>query len=248
LNLLSNAIKYNRLRGRVEVARALTPDDRLRIDVRDEGSGIAPDKMDALFQPFERLDAAGSDVEGTGLGLALSLNLVRVMGGELTVDSTVGEGSTFSITLPLARDPLESATQIDHDLSPRGKRLPKSEIHIEDNLSNLRLIEQVLKVHSSAELLAATQGRMGLALARLHRPDLILLDLHLPDIPGSEVLRVLREDRSTRDLPVVMISADATARSAKKLLEVGANAYITKPLDIPRFLDILAENLPVTVT
>lgn len=248
LNLLANAIKFNDDDGTVAISFT-HHEDRLRFDVRDTGPGIPEDRMNALFVPFDRLGAEGSEVEGTGLGLALSQNLVQVMGGVLSAQSTIGAGSTFSVDLPIAANPLETVDD-SGEVRAKVERVSAGTkiLYIEDNLSNLRLIEQVLRLHSSAQLITAMQGRIGLDLARRHRPDIILLDLHLPDIPGDEVLRRLREDEDTRDLPVVMISADATKRSARALLEQGANDYLTKPLDIPRFLDVLADHLAERVS
>jgi CheY-like chemotaxis protein len=248
LNLLSNAIKYNKDNGSVAVSYAYG-DGNLRLAVTDTGPGIPEDKMDGLFLPFERLGAEASEVEGTGLGLALSKNLVQVMGGVLSARSTIGAGSTFSIELPLVDNPLESVGDGGDEVRAKVERIPAGAkiLYIEDNLSNLRLIEQVLKMHSSAQLITAMQGRLGLDLARKHRPDIVLLDLHLPDIPGEEVLRRLRSNEETRHLPIVMISADATKRSVRTLLEQGATEYLTKPLDIAHFLDVLADNLHARV-
>jgi signal transduction histidine kinase len=198
LNLLSNAIKYNRDHGRVTISAERVA-AKLRIDVSDTGQGIASDKLDRLFTPFERLGAEGSDIQGTGLGLALSKSLVEVMGGELSVESEPGEGSTFSIELPIAKRPTMPVADRGDAASARRDRLPEGAtvLYIEDNMSNLRLVEQVLKIHSSARLFTAMQGRIGIDLARRHRPDIILLDLHLPDMDGEEVLRRLRGDERT---------------------------------------------------
>ncbi len=251
LNLLTNAVTYNRPGGRVSIVCRVMPAARLRIAVTDTGPGISPENLARLFVPFERLGAERSDVPGTGLGLALCKNLVEAQGGQIGVESTVGAGSTFWIQLPLAPPALAppapappSAEETGHPLPP-ARRVPRKRartiLYIEDNLSNLRLIERLLQRHREVHLLTATMGREGLELARRRRPDLILLDLHLPDLSGSEVLTALRDAPATRSIPVVVVSADALPASIEALRAAGAQHYLTKPLDIHQLLELLAE-------
>jgi DNA-binding response OmpR family regulator/two-component sensor histidine kinase len=243
LNLLSNAVKYNRSGGRVTVAVEEMPEEWLAVRVIDTGPGIAPDKLDRLFTPFERLGAEGTAVEGTGLGLALSKHLVEAMGGTLRVESRFGEGSTFVVALPSAEAPTAALDEAHARLSlgpePSGGRLVV--LAIEDNLSNLQLVERIFARRPETKVLSAPQGRLGLELAREHRPDLILLDLHLPDLPGEEVLERLRAEPLTRAIPVVVLSADATPGQIARLLASGARAYLTKPLDIRRLLEVVED-------
>jgi CheY-like chemotaxis protein len=248
LNLLSNAIKYNRPGGEVWVEWepvGTGPQQRGRIGVRDTGPGIAAADVDRLFEPFERLGAEQSDEEGTGLGLALSRRLVEAMGGTLTLDTVVGEGSTFWATLQVEASPLQRLGQAEEKvLAVAPGTLPSATIlYIEDNLANLTLVETILELEPEIDLIPALQGQLGVELACEHHPDLILLDLHLPDIPGAEVLRRLQDHPATRDIPVVVISADATPGSIEKLLRSGARAYLTKPLDVDQFLAAVAEAL-----
>jgi PAS domain S-box-containing protein len=245
LNLLSNAVKYNP-GGSVTVACEVDG-ERVRIAVRDTGQGIAPEKMDQLFVPFARLGAEDSGVEGTGLGLALSRPLIEAMGGTIMAESVVGEGSTFTVDLPLAQAPSAPAepaphTTLDAPAARDGASLAKV-LYVEDNVANLSLIEAILSGRPEITLLSALQGGLGVDLAAEHRPDLILLDLHLPDLPGEEVLRRLRDDPRTREIPVIVISADATPATVKRLLESGARAYLTKPLDIDEFTEAIDEVL-----
>ncbi len=213
----------------------------------DTGPGISPERMGRLFIPFERLDAEQTMVEGTGLGLALSKGLTEAMGGTLGVASTVGEGSTFWVELPVAESPLERVGRTDDGVLAPTELEVSSETRIvlliEDNLSNLKLIQHLLARRREVRFLSAMQGRLGLDLAREHRPDVILLDLHLPDIPGDEVLRRLQEAPETSHIPVVVISADATLGQIERLLAAGARAYLTKPLDVKKFLNLLSEIL-----
>ncbi len=238
LNFLSNAVKYNREGGRITVACAALADGRLRIGVTDTGPGLGPAELARLFTPFDRLGAETSGVEGTGLGLTLSKRFVEAMGGRVHVESAVGVGSTFAVELAAATAP-------DQDLheavlpAPATAATAGTVLYVEDNLANVRLVERVLQRRPRIILLPAAQGRLGLDLAREHRPDLILLDSHLPDVPGAEVLRRLREEPRTARIPVVMVSADATPGEIRRLLEAGAEAYLTKPLDVRQFLDVV---------
>jgi CheY-like chemotaxis protein len=196
--------------------------------------------MDQLFTPFERLGAEQSEVEGTGLGLALSQRLVEAMGGSLDVESEQGVGSTFTVELARVESPVQRLAGAGTPLSAaNGPARAVKLLYIEDNLANLSLIETILGAREEVTLLPALQGQLGLDLAWEHDPDLILLDLHLPDMPGEEVLRRLRADVRTRHTPIVVITADATIGRSTRLLASGATAYMTKPLDIDGFLALV---------
>ena len=244
LNLLTNGVKYTAIGGRVAVSVQRSGPTTTRIVVNDNGPGIAPEKLARLFTPFDRLDVEQSGVEGTGLGLALCQRLMHAMAGDIGVKSTVGKGSAFWIELPAVGSPLKAlprnrmrATD-DPSTAGAGKIL-----YIEDNLSNLTLVEQMLAEQPGIELLTAMRGGLGLDMARQHSPDLILLDLHLPDLRGHEVLARLRQEKGTRDIPVIVISADATAGQIERLLAAGARSYLTKPLDIGEFFRVIDETL-----
>lgn len=246
LNLISNAIKYNRQQGEVTVSVERAPGQRCRIVVSDTGLGIPADKLDRLFVPFDRLGAESSGVEGTGVGLALSRRLAEAMAGTLEAASQHGQGSRFWIELPITEGPLERYERLngtdvhpEHDDSDRSVVRHKV-LYIEDNLSNLRLIERVLGQLDGVELVPAMQGRLGLTLAKEHQPDVILLDIHLPDISGEQVLEELRKDPATANIPVVILSADATPHQIQRLQAAGAAAYLTKPIEIRQLLDVLA--------
>ena len=249
LNLLSNAIKYNHPFGRVDITCERAPTSgRLRLAVRDTGPGISPKDLPRLFAPFERLNAANSGVEGTGIGLAISKRLAEAMGGSLTVESAVGRGSTFSLELPIAHGAIqEKEAQASQEIVPAlplpAKPTTHTVLHIEDNPSNLTLVEGILGLRSAIALLSTMQGRRGLEMARECAPDLILLDVHLPDLAGATVLRELKEDPRTQAIPVVMVSADATLAQRQRLLGLGAEAYLTKPLEIPSFLQTVDDAL-----
>jgi CheY-like chemotaxis protein len=246
LNLVSNAIKYNRPGGSAALSCERSAETGLRIKVHDTGPGIRPEHLGLLFTPFERLGAEHTNVEGTGIGLALSRRLAEAMGGTLDVETNLGQGTTFWVELPVVEGPVERYVRLNgHDeLSTPPVVHTKKVLHIEDNASNLRLVERILARDGEIELVSAMQGRLGVELAREHRPALILLDLHLPDIAGDEVLRQLRDDPQTAAIPVVVVSADATPGQIRRLLAEGASAYLTKPLDVGE-LRLLVDGIPL---
>jgi CheY-like chemotaxis protein len=245
LNLLSNAVKYNREGGSVELSCAPAADDRLRIAVTDTGLGVPPDALARLFVPFERVGRQ-SGIEGTGLGLPLSKRLAEAMGGTLDLTSTPGQGSTFWIELPMVDGPVEQdereagnleAVLATEQAEPPGP--PLTVLYIEDNMSNLRLVERILGRRPGVRLISAMRPELGLELAAEHHPDLILLDLHLPDMPGQEVLRRLQTSPRTAEIPVVILSADARPGLIQRLQEQGARSFLTKPLAVKELLEVL---------
>jgi PAS domain S-box-containing protein len=237
LNLISNAVKYNRRGGTVALG-CEHGEGTVRIRVSDTGPGIAADRLSKLFTPFERLGAEQTGVEGTGIGLALSLRLAEAMGGSIGVESAVGSGSTFWLELPTAEGPVERYERLTPPPVPAAPVVgdQRCVLHIEDNLANLRLVERILAQRPGLRVVAAMQGRLGLELAREHHPVLVLLDLHLPDMGGDLVLQRLRDDPITASIPVAVVSADATPRQAQRLISAGAIAYLTKPIDVVELL------------
>jgi PAS domain S-box-containing protein len=237
INLISNAIKYNRFSGTVTVT-CERREERIRISIADTGLGIPEEKRSQLFIPFERLGAEQSTIEGTGLGLALAKRLVEAMDGSMGLESTLGQGSLFWLELPVTESPVHLAqlaeappqTRIDHAAA-------HTVLYIEDNLSNLHLVERLLDHRPSLNLIGANSGAAGLDMARRHHPDLILLDLNLPDMNGRDVLLHLRGEGS--QVPVIVLSADATPGRRTSLKEAGAFDYLTKPLDVKKFFEVL---------
>ncbi|HEX9996036.1 MAG TPA: PAS domain S-box protein [Abditibacterium sp.] len=248
LNLISNSIKYNRFGGNVkiscrEISYSSTTEKWLRIEVKDTGRGISKEGLKKLFTPFERLGAEETPIEGTGIGLSLSKRLVELMKGLIGVQSVKDEGSNFWIEMPSTEDPsaniLESMAVY---LEPA--KAAHTVLYVEDNLSNLKLVERILLRRADVKLIAGMQGSIALDLARENRPDLILLDLNLPDISGNEVLRQLRQSPETRDITVIILSADATPNQIERLLAAGAYEYLTKPLNVRKFIAVLDTVLP----
>ena len=248
LNLLSNAIKYNRRDGQVSIEVGVHG-QRIRVSVCDTGNGIAADHIGQLFKPFERL-GADPNVEGSGLGLALSKSLLENMDGQLTVQSQPGIGSRFSLELPFVRvaqsQPI-ALPIIDTELKRPAPVISTFEgkvLCIEDNLSSLALIETLLQRRPGIRLLSSMQGQLGLDLAAQHAPQLILLDVSLPDMNGLKVLQRLRQSPITRDTPVLMITADASDLTRQALQEAGATAVLNKPINVPAFLAHLDQAFP----
>ena len=237
LNLLANAVKYNRDGGSVTVSLKQIS-ARARIEVTDTGLGIPQDQLPKLFVPFERLGAEATGVEGTGLGLALALRLAEAMGGTLGVQSQPWIGSTFHVDLPLAEPPAAGGPQtlpsrlttVGPTLAPTGDK--RRVLYIEDDAANAHLMAQLFNEEPRLDLMTTMYGKLGLELARQHVPDLVLLDAHLPDLEGTEVLRRLRADELTRDIPVIAVSADATGEQRARMLAIGAADYLTKPITL----------------
>src|SRR6266540_195913 len=250
LNLASNAVKYNHDHGSIHLTCHATSEGRVSIIVADTGPGIPADKLQRLFMPFDRLGAEQTDVQGTGLGLALSRGLVQAMGGTLTAHSIQGQGTTFTLELAVAEDLLER-----HDQDPPTPASPTQDagghrehtmLYVEDNPSNLQLVERILGQRGGVRLLTASQGEIVGDMVRQHRPDLVLLDLQLPGIDGEEVLRRLQADPHTAGAPVVVVSAEVTrSGNRQRLLAAGAAEYLTKPLDVPHFLEVIDRLLAV---
>ena len=249
LNLLSNAIKYNRKGGAVTLSLEQTehPSEsaqRVRLCVADTGVGIAPKNRERLWVAFDRLGAESSGIEGTGIGLALSLRLAQAMNGQLDFRSDE-QGSTFWLELPRAELPMSQFDGAGNSAATgEASAVPTrwSALYIEDNLPNVQLMEGILAYRPEVRLLTALEGETGVDMARQHRPDVILLDLHLPDINGDEVLRRLRADENLKNVPVIIISADATPGQIERLLAAGANEYLAKPFNIARLLNILDQH------
>ncbi len=236
LNLLSNAIKYNRRGGWVRV-EAIRDPYFIHIIVRDNGLGMNPQQKAQLFQPFNRLGREHSGVQGTGIGLVLVRQLVALMGGELTLESTAGEGTSVRVTLPATDGrPMADTTpgpdsEGDDIAPPEGVVL-----YIEDNRVNAILVEQLMRRWPRVKLIVAGDGATGLERARTLVPDVVLLDMQLPDIDGLAVLRQLKADPATRALAVVALSANGGAEEVRQAWESGAMDYWTKPIDFDAFI------------
>jgi CheY-like chemotaxis protein len=245
--LLSNAAKYNRPGGQVQVhAHADTVDGQRQvlIEVADTGLGMAPQQLAHLFEPFNRLGAERDGVEGTGIGLAIVKALVERMGGRVSVSSQPGEGSVFQVWLadgtdtPLpAATPSPSSRPVDLPTGPATSAAPRGTLlYIEDNPVNALIIAELIGRRSDLQLHLAADGEGGVQEALAVKPDLILLDMQLPDIDGHEVLRRLRAHPPTAHIPVIALSANAMPEDIERALQAGMSDYWTKPLDFRAFM------------
>jgi CheY-like chemotaxis protein/anti-sigma regulatory factor (Ser/Thr protein kinase) len=245
LNLLSNAVKYTVESDEVRVASTVDDAGQVHVSVSDHGPGLSTDQQAQLFQPFNRLGQEHGGVPGTGIGLVISRQLAQLMGGDISVSSSVGSGSVFVLRLvgaDAATAPLLHAVPGGSSASAvktvQGAR-PGHVIYIEDNLVNIEIMRDILGFRPSLTLHTERLAAAGLAAVRLRRPDLVLLDLRLPDLPGLEVLRQLKSDAGTARIPVVIVSASALEDDINATLTCGAADYVAKPLDVGAVLSVV---------
>jgi signal transduction histidine kinase/CheY-like chemotaxis protein len=254
VNLVSNAVKYNKIDGMITITCGEVGQDQASVTVADTGRGMSADDLERIFTPFERLGAERSSIEGTGIGLPLARALAEAMGGRLSATSVLGEGSQFTITLPRAPDmegaitapsstpDTESTEPLPH-LRPARSGEELLVLYVEDNPANVEVVARYLRGGPGLQLASCPTGREGLDYAAAHHPDLILLDLHLQDGHGEEALVELKSNPATADIPVVVLSADASPGMIRRLLAGGALAYLTKPLDLGD-LGAIVDSLP----
>jgi two-component system, sensor histidine kinase and response regulator len=245
INLISNAIKYNRPGGRVEISINDRGSDGIVICVSDTGMGIPEERRDELFTPFSRLGREASGIEGTGLGLVISGYLVDVMGGGIDVDSVPGEGSTFRVTLPAARPPeIRQGDVPPVEVTPPALwNRRRTVLYVEDNPANLRLVEQLLSRRRDIRFVGVAHPRDGRAFVLREAPDLIMLDINLPETDGYELLAEMRREPALQATPAIAVSANAMPSDVTRGLKAGFARYLTKPLDMRLFMQTLEELL-----
>ena len=236
LNLLANAIKYNHENGEIIISYNVT-NNKVRLLIKDTGTGIADDMYHRVFKPFDRLNASSTSIEGTGIGLSLAKSMIELMQGTIGFESTEGQGATFWIEINLADKhpvPKDISTNTISDISIDGEF---SVLYVEDNPANLRLVSTVLNKQGGIKLYDAHNASLAMDLLTTNTFDLILLDIHLPgDDDGFTILRKIKANSKTSDIPVIAVSANATAHDIKEGLDAGFNDYITKPIKIDDFI------------
>jgi len=249
INLVSNAIKYNKEQGTVVVDCVLRAPGWIRISISDTGAGLDPEKLAQLFQPFNRLGQEARGVAGTGIGLVVTKRLAELMGGVIGVESTVGVGSVFWCELVPAEAPQipVGSPETGPLVQPEGltDAPHRTVLYVEDNPANMELVEELIGRFPNIRLTTAVNGAVGIDLARATLPQVILLDINLPGISGTKVLRMLREDPTTANIPVIALSANAMPRDIEKGLEAGFFRYLTKPIKIKEFMETLEEALDI---
>ncbi|MDH5749020.1 MAG: PAS domain S-box protein, partial [Rhodospirillales bacterium] len=247
MNLLSNAAKYNTPGGSITCDCEKTNGGMLRFSITDTGMGIPDDRRDELFQPFNRLNAENSGIEGTGVGLTITKKLVELMGGAVGYDSVYGEGSTFWFELPLTEKGKKQEIEIVHKdfafESETNHSGARTLLYIEDNPANLRLMEEVIEKVSDIEMISAHTAELGLEIAQTMKPDIIILDIMLPGLNGFDALKRLQNSKSVNHVPVLALSANAMKTDIEKGMEAGFFAYLTKPINIRKTVNVIREAL-----
>ncbi len=236
VNLLSNAVKYNTEGGRIHVAARVRPHDMVEIAVTDTGLGMTAEQLGELFQPFNRLGRERSAQEGTGIGLVISQRLAELMGGSLRARSIAGEGSSFILTLPQAVEPDTVPSNLDPLVTASAEYHRRIVHYVEDNETNVEVMRGILSQRPQVLLEVSGTGAEAMRSIFARQPDLILLDMHLPDTSGQELLERLKGDPATSDIPIVVVSADATARQIEAAMLAGASLYLTKPVSVQELL------------
>jgi signal transduction histidine kinase/CheY-like chemotaxis protein len=251
VNLLSNAIKYNQERGTVVVDCGASPSTRTLISITNTGAGLPAEKLAQLFQSFNRLGQETGGEEGTGIGLVVAKHLVELMGGAISVESSVGVGSVFRIELNSAAKPelaLDKFNPVVPALRAQDSGPRHTVLYVEDNPASLELVEQLIDSRPNIRLLSAGDGNLAVELARAHLPELILMDIDLPGISGIEALGILRKDPATAHIPVIALSANALSHDIEKGMKAGFLRYLTKPIRVAEFMDALDAALAVSET
>jgi DNA-binding response OmpR family regulator/signal transduction histidine kinase len=250
LNLLSNAVKYNYENGKIIIVCNRIANNRMRISISDTGAGLNAEQQAQLFNAFNRLGAERSGIEGTGIGLVISKNIIELMGGNIGVHSQVGKGSTFWVelsqdSLPIKHTQALAEMETSAAKQAAGKDRQHTALYIEDNPANLKLITQLLARRANILMYSTDEPVRGLELAAKYRPDLILLDINLPGMHGYEVLKKLRQQEATRNTIIIAISSNAMPKDIAKGLRAGFNEYITKPIDVRVFLQAVDRALQI---
>jgi PAS domain S-box-containing protein len=247
INLLSNGIKYNCDQGILEVSHSCVFPGNIRIEIRDTGAGLPPEMLEQLFQPFNRLGQESGGEEGTGIGLVVAKKLIEMMGGSIGVDSTLGVGTVFWFELKVAVQPHLESTPADHEtpaLAPvEGEAAVRTLLYVEDNPANLSLVERLIARRPELRLLTALTGRLGIEMAHLHQPEVILMDINLPDLNGIDALHAIRNDPASAHIPVIAISANAMPHDIARGLQAGFFEYLTKPIIVKEFTETLNKAL-----
>jgi|GEM_PF-1236372 len=237
LNLISNAIKYNKPNGSVWVSYEKQDNGMMRLGVRDTGHGIPEDKKSKLFKPFERFDEDAETIEGTGIGLTITKQLVELMNGTIGFESVLREGSFFYVDIPISSEsPFKKTEKIAESIEPSLTGINKKILYIEDISANVELVRQIIDSSQGIRLLSAPTASEGIELAKNENPDLILMDMHMPEMDGLTAFKKLQTIEETKNIPVIALTADAMDADIKKALGIGFKDYITKPIDVPKFL------------
>jgi CheY-like chemotaxis protein len=250
LNLLSNAVKYNRKGGRVSLACREVYDGMLRISVIDTGVGIAAELQDKIFIPFERLGHELGQIDGTGIGLSITRQIVEKLGGQIGFESEQGRGSHFWVDIPLSSEQasLDGDDAVMKDVSGQGDiidadSMSRTLLYIEDNPDNLHLVEAIVGQYKNLHLLSAANAIIGYDLATSKKPDLILMDINLPGMNGLQAMKRLRNTPETRDIPVIALTSNSMPQDIEAGLRAGFDGYLTKPIKVSELMRTIEKTL-----
>ncbi|WP_417822158.1 PAS domain S-box protein [Terasakiella sp.] len=252
VNLGGNAIKYNKDQGLVRFTCAYDADlDMVQFNVIDTGPGIDPKKKEELFVPFNRLNAEFSEIEGTGIGLAITDKLVGLMGGELGVDSSPGEGSCFWFRLPVYKQALidrRKGFTAFHGIETVNPVLKRtlSILYVEDNPSNSTLMQDALAQSPNIELIIKRTAEEGLAYIETHDVDLLFLDINLPRMSGWDMMEILRQKQQIGDFPIIAVTAQAMRADIARAQTVGFADYLSKPIHLKDVFDLIRKHTQVS--
>lgn len=240
VNIIGNAIKYNRPDGMVDIRCDIQPNDKIHIVIQDTGPGLSHEQLDRIYEPFERLGSEYSEIEGTGLGLYLSRQMMEVLDGKLEITSALDQGTTATIEVNLGNHASVTNEVIDESETMKDSHVCKV-LYIEDNPANVRVVEAMLKNDQNLQILTSASGEHGLDQARRYQPDIILLDINLPDIDGYEVLTRLKQAETTKNIPVIALTADAMPTEIERGLAAGFELYLTKPVRTDALINALKQ-------
>ena len=238
VNLLSNAAKYNKKNGSINISCEQQNNNMLRVTITDTGTGIRQEQLPDLFIPFERLDAKYSAIDGAGIGLAITKQLIELMSGHIGVESVYGEGTTFWVDIPLGNfSDINKPEQQSSEIKNRVSNV----LYIEDNAANLKVVETLIDQYTEFKLMSASNGEEGLLAINKNQPDIILLDINLPDTNGFDVIKTIKQNPQTKDIPIIIVSANAMPVDIEKALAAGCEKYITKPINLQELMEALKE-------
>jgi signal transduction histidine kinase/ActR/RegA family two-component response regulator len=246
LNLLSNAVKYNRKGGRVSLACREVYDRMLRISVIDNGLGIEAELQEKIFMPFERLGHELGQIDGTGIGLSITRQIVEKLGGQIGFESEQGRGSHFWVDIPLSNEQAGDDTviaDVDGDDIVSSGPVSRTLLYIEDNPDNLHLVEAIVGQFKNLHLLSAPNAVIGYDLATSKKPDLILMDINLPGMNGLQAMKRLRNTPETRHIPVIALTSNSMPQDIEAGLQAGFDAYLTKPIQVSELMRTIEKTL-----
>ena len=244
INILSNAIKYNKTDGNIKITFDNKTENYINIYIKDTGIGISKDKLQNIYKPFDRLGAEKSDIEGSGLGLALTKRLINKLNGKIDISSVENESTTVKLSILMATTNNNKLNIISNKMNLYSKNRRKQILYVEDNFENYKLMKKIVeKVDKNIELIYTTQGNIGVELANNNNLDIILLDYNLPDITGEEVLKTIKKNNKLKHIPIYIISANVNKKKIKDLINLGAVDYITKPFDVHNIISIIQKHI-----